>query len=66
MLLIDSEIIKRSQVEFKLSDKLKEFNKEERVVILHVDKDVPVEHLVDVASICAELNARISIATKPE
>jgi biopolymer transport protein ExbD len=39
---------------------------EEGVVVLHIDKDVPVEHLVKVASAAAELKAKVSIATKPE
>lgn len=39
---------------------------EEGVVVLHIDKDVPVEYLVKVASAAAELKAKVSIATKPE
>lgn len=38
----------------------------EGVVVLHIDKEVPVEHLVKVASIATELKAKVSIATKPE
>jgi len=37
----------------------------EGVVVLHVDKSVPVEYLVDVASIATSLKAKVSIATKP-
>lgn len=37
----------------------------EGVVVLHVDKSVPVEHLVNVAGIATSLNAKVSIATKP-
>lgn len=37
----------------------------EGVVVLHVDKTVPVEHLVNVAGIATALNAKVSIATKP-
>jgi biopolymer transport protein ExbD len=36
------------------------------VVILHVDKSVPVEHVVKVAGIATSLKAKVSIATKPE
>jgi biopolymer transport protein ExbD len=39
---------------------------EDGVVVLHIDKEVPVEHLVNVAGIATELKAKVSIATKPE
>ena len=42
-----------------------ELEGEEAVVVLHVDKSVPVEHLVNVAGIATSLKARVSIATKP-
>ena len=35
------------------------------VVVLHCDKSVAVEHLVTVASIATELEAKVSIATIP-
>lgn len=35
------------------------------IVVLHVDKSVPVEHLVRVAGIATALEAKVSIATKP-
>jgi biopolymer transport protein ExbD len=37
----------------------------EGVVVLHIDKSVPVEYLVDVASIATALKAKVSIATRP-
>jgi biopolymer transport protein ExbD len=37
----------------------------EGVVVLHIDKSVPTEHLVNVASIATGLKAKVSIATKP-
>jgi biopolymer transport protein ExbD len=40
-------------------------NREDGVVVLQIDKDVPVQYLVDVASIAARLKAKVSIATKP-
>jgi biopolymer transport protein ExbD len=40
--------------------------KDEGVVVLNVDKSVPVQYLVDVASIATKLKARVSIATRPE
>ncbi|MBB6460525.1 ExbD/TolR family protein [Flammeovirga kamogawensis] len=39
--------------------------KQEGVVVLTVDKDVPVQHLVNVAGIATGLKAKVSIATKP-
>jgi biopolymer transport protein ExbD len=42
-----------------------ELKDKEGVVVLHVDKTVPVEHLVNVAGIATSLNAKVSIATKP-
>jgi biopolymer transport protein ExbD len=38
----------------------------EGVVVLHVDKSVPVEYVVNVAGIATALKAKVSIATKPE
>ena len=34
-------------------------------VVLHLDKEVPVEYLVEIGGIAAELGANVSIATKP-
>lgn len=39
---------------------------EQGVVVLSVDKDVPVQHLVNVAGIATKLNAKVSISTRPE
>lgn len=39
---------------------------DEGVVVLNVDKTVPVQYLINVASIATKLKARVSIATKPE
>ncbi|MFD2516078.1 ExbD/TolR family protein [Pontibacter locisalis] len=38
---------------------------EEGAVVLHVDKTVPVEHLVKVAGIAKSLNASVTLATVP-
>ncbi len=38
----------------------------EGVVVLNVDKSVPVEYLVRVAGIATALKAKVTIATKPE
>lgn len=42
------------------------FAGKEGVVVLHCDKAVSVEHVVKVAGIATALEARVSIATKPE
>jgi biopolymer transport protein ExbD len=34
-------------------------------VVLHIDKEVPVEYLVEIGGIAAGLEANVSIATKP-
>jgi len=36
------------------------------VVVLHCDEGVPVKHLVKVAGIATALEARVSIATRPD
>ena len=38
---------------------------QEGVVVLHVDKSVHTEHLINVASIATSLKARVSVATRP-
>ena len=35
------------------------------VVVLHIDKSVPTEELVNVAGIATSLKAKVTIATKP-
>lgn len=36
------------------------------VVVLHIDKSVPTEELVNVAGIATSLKAKVTIATKPK
>jgi len=38
---------------------------QEGIVVLHVDKSVPTEHLINVASIATSLKAKVSVATTP-
>jgi biopolymer transport protein ExbD len=38
---------------------------QEGVVVLHIDKSVPTEYLVNVAGIATSLKAKVTIATKP-
>ena len=37
----------------------------DNAVVLHIDKSVPVEYFVNVASIATSLKAKVSIATQP-
>ncbi len=60
---VNDKKIPFSELEGVLSRELKE---KEGVVVLHVDESVPVEYLVKVAGIATSLNAKVSIATKPE
>lgn len=59
---INDQRVTRDLIEIELA---KALQGKEGVVVLHVDKSVPVEYLVDVASIATSLKARVSIATKP-
>ncbi len=43
----------------------KELDGQEGNVSLHIDKSVPSEFLVELAGIATSLNAKVSIATKP-
>lgn len=60
---INDKSVPVSQLESTLARELQE---QEGVVVLHVDKSVPVEHLVRVAGIATSLKAKVTIATKPE
>ncbi len=59
---INDKRVTRDLIEIELA---KALQGKEGVVVLHVDKSVPVEYLVDVASIATSLKAKVSIATKP-
>ncbi len=59
---VNSKRVVKERLEFELQ---KALEGNQGVVVLHVDKSVPVEHLVRVASIATALKAKVSIATKP-
>ncbi len=59
---INDRRVSRSRMQQELRRVL---NGEEAMVTLHIDKEVPTEYLVEVAGIAASLNAKVSIATKP-
>ncbi len=60
---VNDKKVSINQLEANLRDA---FAGKEGVVVLHCDKDVPVEYVVKVAGIATALEARVSIATKPE
>ncbi len=59
---VNDQRVTRGLIETELA---KALQGKEGVVVLHVDKSVPVEYLIDVASIATSLKAKVSIATKP-
>ncbi|PZX49661.1 ExbD/TolR family protein [Algoriphagus chordae] len=59
---VNDKIVPREQIKAELTSLLE--NKKGQVV-LHIDKDVPVEYLVEIGGIAAGLEANVSIATKP-
>ncbi len=60
---VNSKRVAPERLEFELQ---KALEGNPGVVVLHVDKSVPVEHLVRVASIATALKAKVSIATAPK
>jgi biopolymer transport protein ExbD len=59
---VNDKLVNRNNLEMVLKNELAG---KEGVVVLHVDKSVPTEHLVFVAGIATALEAKVSIATKP-
>lgn len=59
---VNDKKVSADNLETELS---RELEGKEGVVVLHVDKSVPVEYLVNVAGIATKLKAKVSIATKP-
>lgn len=60
---VNDQKVSLSRLESVLQSELKD---KKGVVVLHCDKTVPVEYLVNVASIATKLEAKISLATKPD
>lgn len=59
---VNDKKVSKSMLEGELKSKLVG---NQGVVVLHIDKSVPTEHLVNVAGIATALEAKVSIATKP-
>ena len=59
---VNDKEINISDIEIHLRN---EIGDKEGLVVLHCDKGVPVEHLVNVAGIATSLEAKVIIATQP-
>ena len=59
---VNDKEVNISNIEIHLRN---EIGDKEGLVVLHCDKNVPVEHLVNVASIATSLEAKVTIATQP-
>ena len=60
---VNDQRVPYSEIERALKSELKE---KEGVVVLHVDETVDTKYLIEVAGIAASLNAKVTIATKPD
>ncbi|MDX5339292.1 MAG: biopolymer transporter ExbD [Cyclobacteriaceae bacterium] len=59
---VNDKVVNREQVKAELTGLLEG---KKGQVVLHIDKEVPVEYLVEIGGIAAGLEANVSIATKP-
>jgi biopolymer transport protein ExbD len=59
---VNDKVVSRDQIKSELSTLLEG---KKGQVVLHIDKEVPVEFLVEIGGIAAGLEANVSIATKP-
>jgi biopolymer transport protein ExbD len=59
---VNDKIVSREQIKVELTSLLAG---KKGQVVLHIDKEVPVEYLVEIGGIAAGLEANVSIATKP-
>ncbi len=59
---VNDRVVSRDQIKSELTTLLAD---KKGQVVLHIDKDVPVEYLVEIGGIAAGLEANVSIATKP-
>ncbi len=59
---VNDRIVGRDQIKTELASLLEG---KKGQVVLHIDKEVPVEYLVEIGGIAASLEANVSIATKP-
>lgn len=59
---VNDRIVGRDQIKAELTSLLQG---KKGQVVLHIDKEVPVEYLVEIGGIAAGLEANVSIATQP-
>ncbi|AMQ56871.1 ExbD/TolR family protein [Algoriphagus sanaruensis] len=59
---VNDKIVSRDEIKGELATLLEG---KKGQVVLHIDKEVPVEYLVEIGGIAAGLEANVSIATKP-
>lgn len=59
---VNDRVVSRDQIKNELTALLKD---KKGQVVLHIDKQVPVEYLVEIGGIAASLEANVSIATQP-
>lgn len=59
---VNDQLVSREQLKSVLTPLLEG---KKGQVVLHLDKEVPVEYLVEIGGIAAGLGANVSIATKP-
>lgn len=59
---VNDKVVERDAIKSELAALLTE---KKGQVVLHIDKEVPVEYLVEIGGIAASLEANVSIATKP-
>ena len=59
---VNDKVVSRDQIKNELTVLLKD---KKGQVVLHIDKQVPVEFLVEIGGIAANLEANVSIATQP-
>ncbi|MEL6606830.1 MAG: biopolymer transporter ExbD [Bacteroidota bacterium] len=60
---INQQKIKKEQLEERLKQKI---DKIQPLVLLQIDKSVPVAHMIYVTDIAAALHAKVSVATQPD
>ena len=59
---VNDKVVGRDQIKSELTTLLEG---KKGQVVLHIDKEVPVEYLVEIGGIAAGLEANVSIATQP-
>jgi len=62
--LVDEKEVTLSNLKQELTSKLSQDDIDENIIIVHADKDIKYDDVIQVASIAAELNAKVSLATK--